>query len=282
MRAICRVLGSVAALVTVLGFGPLQPPDAAAEGLEVLRRPPDRKTFTDAQIASGFFEVAFGAEMGFRSGANRIRKYVKPVRVFIDNQASPDRRPALRAVVADIQARVAHLDIAVTERRQDANVVVRLVRDKDIDAVIRNLYGKRGDKIVKSLEPQCLSGFSRDSQHRIVRSEVILAVDAGEFVFLDCAYEELLQSLGPIQDARSNRWTMFNDDVQKGYFGVYDQYLLNILYHPRIKPGMTARQVRRLLPQIMPDVRAVVARNNKLATPRRARGSKQPRRKGGH
>ena len=32
---------------------------------------------------------------------------------------------------------------------------------------------------------------------------------------------------------------MFNDDVQMGFFGLYDQYLLNILYDPRIRAGMT-------------------------------------------
>ncbi len=26
---------------------------------------------------------------------------------------------------------------------------------------------------------------------------------------------------------------MFNDAVRMGFFGVYDQYILNILYHPR-------------------------------------------------
>jgi hypothetical protein len=58
---------------------------------------------------------------------------------------------------------------------------------------------------------------------------VILPVDAGEFTFYDCAYEELLQALGAINDDRSVPWTMFNDDVQMGFFDVYDQYLLNVL-----------------------------------------------------
>jgi hypothetical protein len=57
---------------------------------------------------------------------------------------------------------------------------------------------------------------------------------------------------------------MFNDDVQMGFFDVYDQYLLNILYHQEIKPGMTRAQVRALLPRIMPEVRAWVANINGL------------------
>jgi hypothetical protein len=60
---------------------------------------------------------------------------------------------------------------------------------------------------------------------------------------------------------------MFNDDVQLGYFGLYDQYLLNILYHPRIRPGMTRKEIEPLLRQILPEVRAWVARVNGLPHP---------------
>ena len=49
---------------------------------------------------------------------------------------------------------------------------------------------------------------------------------------------------------------MFNDNVQMGFFGIYDQYILNVLYHPRVRAGMTRAEVRALLPEIMPEVRA--------------------------
>jgi len=93
---------------------------------------------------------------------------------------------------------------------------------------------------------------------------VFLVADTNDFTFYDCAYEELLQALGPINDTDKVSWTMFNDDVQMGFFGVYDQYILNILYHPRITAGMTAAQVRVLLPEIIPEVRAFVAKTNNL------------------
>jgi hypothetical protein len=73
-----------------------------------------------------------------------------------------------------------------------------------------------------------------------------------------------LQALGPINDDPSVPWTMFNDDVSLGFFGVYDQYLLNILYDPRIRPGMTAAEVSALLPSVLPTVRAHIARTNRL------------------
>src|SRR5437588_543741 len=97
-----------------------------------------------------------------------------------------------------------------------------------------------------------------DNKAKPDRSSQVAAVvaDAGEFVFYDCIYEELLQSLGPINDDTTVPWSMFNDDVQMGFFDLYDQYLLNILYDRRIRPGMTRTEVGALLPEVLPQVRA--------------------------
>jgi hypothetical protein len=229
---------------------------AAAEPREIgARRAAERKAFSDA----------LGAEYRVAGRVDRIRKYDRPVRVYIDSRAKPDRRRQVADVVADIRARVRHLDIAVTENRTDANFVVTLVRDRDLNRTLVSFYGKqRARHIQRSLEPQCLSGFRKDDSFRILHSDVIIVVDAGETIFFDCAYEELLQALGPINDDSSVPWTMFNDDVQMGFFGVYDQYILNLLYHPRVRPGMTAPELRDLLPHILADVREWVAQVNGL------------------
>ncbi|MBX6425952.1 MAG: DUF2927 domain-containing protein [Variibacter sp.] len=238
---------------------------AAAQHPEIeKRRAAERTSFSDAEIARGFFKVAFGAELGLGGRVDRIRKYEQPVRVYVEGAAPPERHTAVARVVDDIRRHVAHIDIAMTRERRDANFIVRLVRDRDLARTVRAIYGANGSRIVRSLEPQCLSGIRKDDRYRIVGSDVILVVDAGTFIFYDCAYEELLQALGPIRDDPTVPWTMFNDDVQMGFFDVYDQYLLNILYHPRIRAGMTRAEVRRLLPAIMPDVRAFVAAANGL------------------
>lgn len=252
-----RIL-SVLALLVVLTVG------AGAESLEISsRRATERKTFTDAEISAGFFSTAFGAELRIAGRSDRIRKYDVPVRVFIDNRAKPDRRRQMASVIADIEARVQHLDIAPTQNRADANVVVTLVRDRDLAGAIGKMYGRaRSRQIQRKLGPQCLSGFRKDDSFRITESSVILVVDAGDFIFYDCAYEELLQALGPINDTDAVPWTMFNDKVHKGFFDVYDQYLLNILYDPRIRPGMTVEEVKTLMPDVLPDVRAWIAKAN--------------------
>jgi hypothetical protein len=241
-------------------------PAASAENPAIaLRRSAERKTFTDSEIIDGFFKTAFGAEYHLAGRVDRIRKYDMPVRVFADGAGRPQRKAQLAKVVADIGQRVQHLDIAMADSSDDANILVNLVRDRDLSRTITSFYGsERAREIRASLDPQCLSGFRKNEKFEIQHSDVILTFDSSDFVFLDCAYEELLQSLGPINDTSSVPWTMFNDSVSMGFFDIYDQYILNVLYDPRIKAGMTVAEVKAVLPDVLADVRVWVRQINNL------------------
>ena len=256
------LLASVLAALA-LDIIPARPAPAEVPAI-VQRQRTEKKTFTDSEILEGFMKTAFGAEYHLAGRVDRIRKYEVPVRVFADGSRA-DRKAQLAKIVADIAAKVQHLDIAMSENNDDANVLVKLVRDRDLYRTIATFYGgERAKEIKSSLDPQCLSGFRKNEKFEIERSDVILTVDNGDFTFFDCAYEELLQSLGPINDTSSVPWTMFNDNVSMGYFDVYDQYLLNLLYDPRIKAGMTVAEVKTVLPDVLADVRAWVKKVNSL------------------
>jgi hypothetical protein len=252
-KPIVMALASMGLMLTGIGSGP-----ANAENPDISsRRASERTAFTDQEITDGFFKIAFSAELQLDAPVERVRKFDEPVRIFVVSKGLPDRRSEIAAIVADIRAHVNHLDVAVTNDRLAANFVIRLVAERDLKRTIRSLCGNdRARRIQQSLDPQCLSGIGKDERFRIRRAEVILPIDAGEFTFYDCAYEEMLQALGAINDDRSVPWTMFNDDVQMGFFDVYDQYLLNILYDPRVRPGMTKEEVNGLLPEVLATARA--------------------------
>jgi len=251
------LMASVFVLALLAGFGNVP---ARAENPEISsRRAAARTDFTDEEIREGFFKIAFSAELQLDKPAGRVRKFDEPVRIFVEAASGPDRRGELAQVVADIRSRVNHLDIAVTNDRHTANFVVRLVSERKLKSTIRALYGNgTAKRIQQALNPECLSGIGKDQRFRIRRAEVILPIDAGDFTFYDCAYEELLQALGAINDDNSVPWTMFNDDVQMGFFDVYDQYLLNILYDPRISAGMTKDEVDAVLPDVLSSARTWV------------------------
>ena len=258
-RPVVMALAAIALTLAAVNCGPAHAEDPDISS----RRAAERKDFTDEQIKDGFFKIAFNAELQLGAPAERVRKFDEPVRIFLDSKSNIDRRPEIAAVITDIRAHVNHLDVAVTDHREAANFVVRLVAARDLDRTIRSLYGNdKAKRIQQALNPQCLSGIGKDQRYRIRRAEVILPVDAGDFTFYDCAYEELLQALGAINDDRSVPWTMFNDDVQMGFFDIYDQYLLNILYDPRVRPGMTKQEVNALLPEVVSTARTWVGNIN--------------------
>jgi hypothetical protein len=253
---------AVVALTATITLGEFLPAQAENSAISI-RRATERTSFSNEEIKDGLFKTAFRAELQLGRHDERIRKFDEAVRVFVDNHGAPARTVDVAAIVDDIRARVHHLDLAVTADRKDANIVVILMPARDLARTIRSRYGESAaKKIQNSLHPQCLSGIAKDETYRIRRAEVILPVDADEFQFYDCAYEELLQSLGLINDDSSVPWTMFNDNVQMGFFDVYDQYLVNILYDPHIRPGMTKSEVDALLPDIFPTVRAWIAQAN--------------------
>jgi Protein of unknown function (DUF2927) len=255
---------ALAFVATAIAMGSWPSPALAEVPSIAARQRAEKKSFTDAEIVEGFMKTSFGAEFHLAGRVDRIRRYDGPVRVFADGNQT-GRKAQLAKVVADIGQRIQHLDIAMTDRAEDANIRVQLVRDRDLTRTIARSYGsERAREIKSSLDPQCLSGFRKNDRFEITRSDVILTVDNGDFVFFDCAYEELLQALGPINDTSSVPWTMFNDKVSMGFFDVYDQYILNLLYDPRIKPGMTVEQVKAVLPEALADVRAWVKKMNRL------------------
>src|SRR5215467_6209300 len=112
------------ALVTTAVVTALWPSRSVAETPAIAaKQRAEKKIFTDAEIVEGFMKTSFGAEYHLAGRVDRIRKYDAPVRVFADgNHAS--RKAQLAKVVADIGQRIQHLDIAMTDRPEAANVIV--------------------------------------------------------------------------------------------------------------------------------------------------------------
>ena len=113
------------------------------------RQRTEKKIFTDSEIVEGFLKTAFGAEYHLAGRVDRIRKYDGPVRVFADGNRA-DRKAQLAKIVADIAARVQHLDIAMAASLEDANVLVKLVRDRDLQRTIATFYGSERAREIRS------------------------------------------------------------------------------------------------------------------------------------
>ena len=90
-----------------------------------------------------------------------------------------------------------------------------------------------------------------DDLKSIALTDVVITSDDEEVIFQRCMVEEILQGLGPLADRGNKDFSIFNMDSLHTSFTVHDQVLMNILYDPRIKPGMSRSQVSKILPTVM-------------------------------
>ena len=64
----------------------------------------------------------------------------------------------------------------------------------------------------------------------------------------------MLHAFGLSNHDQHNPWTTLNQNRLVGYLTTYDRSLLALLYDPRIKPGMTIRHARAILPSIISNL----------------------------
>ena len=72
--------------------------------------------------------------------------------------------------------------------------------------------------------------------------------------------------MGAVNDDSSLAHSTFNDRNELDGFPLFDQFILNMLYHPRVRVGMTRDEVLPILPGVIQDIRgrveAAAARRN--------------------
>ena len=174
-----------------------------------------------------------------------------PVRVFADGANRADRKAQLAKVVADIAPRVQHLDIAMARerrRRQCRGQAGARPRSLPHHRQLLRQRTRQAKSAPRSIRNACPAfARTRSSRSSIPTSSspsTTATSSSSTAPMRNCCSRS-----GPINDTSSVPWTMFNDNVSMGFFDVYDQYILNLLYDPRIKAGMTVQEVKAVLPR---------------------------------
>lgn len=203
-------------------------------------------------IKRDFMRVVMSAEYGGNSKFGRsVKKYDKTVRFAIINHSKLDRQQAVRNFIWTLPSKVSGLKTSVVTNPKKANFRIHVV-DKDQYAnVIRNeVYGDPN----KRVRGKCFVRVLASNNDRSIGStDVVIRSDDGERLFQRCMIEEILQGLGPLADRGNKNYSIFNTASQHSSFTIHDQVLMNILYDPRIKPGMSKSQVAKILPTVMHD-----------------------------
>jgi len=232
--------------------------------------------FDARDLATNFLRIALrdeyvteGDGLVARETESRLRRWNKPVRMQLIFGATVAEEQRLRDTedVTAFAARLAEvtgLRIIQTDARANFHVLVLNEDDRrafgpELDALMPGMTRatKRAfldlpkDQLCAVIGALNADGVTYDRAIALIRGE------HPPLMRLSCIHEELAQGLGLANDSPQARPSIFNDDEEFAYLTRHDELLLEMLYDPRLEPGMTvdtaAPLVRRIAEEIIAE-----------------------------
>jgi Protein of unknown function (DUF2927) len=192
-----------------------------------------------------------------------LRRWDRPVRLQAHFGASvpEDVRETDRAFLsryADRLARVAGHSIRAVGSGGNFHVLY-LNRDEQLAAgpLLRQIMPSLSDATINEITS--LPRFNFCSVYSIseaanpnvyVAAIAIIRTEHPDLLRRSCVHEEVAQGLGLPNDSPTARPSIFNDDEEFALLTTQDEMLLNMLYNPRLSPGMTPDEARPILREL--------------------------------
>ena len=221
------------------------------------------KTFQKLVFFDEYGSDGFGSRASRESG--QLRRWETPVRYSVEFGATvpAQRRDADRAEIrrfVDRLSRVTGHPITLSNREANFHVIVAGYDDRaEIEQRIRRLVPEISDGTLKALvtpprQIQCLvAAFSdRSAPQKYTQAIAVIRDEHPLLIRRSCIHEELAQGLGISNDSPTARPSIFNDDDEFALLTTHDEYLLQMLYDPRLQAGLT-------LEEAAPTIRAIAS-----------------------
>lgn len=219
--------------------------------------------FNSRDVVENFVRIAMfeeyaniGGRIVARQTPSRLHRWETPVRMSVEFGASvpADQRRMDRANVtkyANRLGRVTGLDIRQTNTAPNYHVFI-VNEDERVE------LAPRIRQILPGIDPAAMNAvvdmprstfclvFAWDPTDSGSYTNAI-AIIRGEHpdrMRLSCIHEELAQGMGLSNDSPSARPSVFNDDEEFGLLTTHDEILLQLLYDPRLRPGMNENEAR--------------------------------------
>lgn len=195
------------------------------------------KKYTPEEI-NYFQEIAFGAE--FSDNSSIIRKWQGDLRIKVIGSPNSEDLKTLKTVINEINNLTSGINLKIVDNQ--ANVKIHFVPVSEF----------------RRYEPNYQSGnygyaWINWKQNNIINSANILITTTGvnQQERSHLIREELTQSLGLIRDSYKHKNSIFYQPwTDTNQYSHLDKTVIEILYRPEIRPGMTRTQVVSFLKSI--------------------------------
>ncbi len=229
-------------------------------------RPRAETAYSNSDVLRNFLSIALRAEAAddfAPDGSIAISKWQGPVRYRLAGAQPRDevQIAALSQHLSDLTG----LDIREAYDVERYNMDIRFVPRSHRASEMRELLATNwlGPRVASLAEgwrdyesDRCFTLTTRDPRSGITGTAHIFIKDELSPVWREtCIIEEMTQSLGLLNDDPRAIPSIFNDDGVYQSLTSHDELLLQVLYDPRIQPGMTRRNVVPLAEQVIAELR---------------------------
>ncbi|WP_111557774.1 DUF2927 domain-containing protein [Paracoccus sediminilitoris] len=236
-------------------------------------RVPQDAPITAETLTRDFMAIALrdeysrsGDALVSQSRSAPLRRWVQPVRLQLEFGPSTPvaERAAWRSEVTGFGNRLSDATghpIALTG--SGGNFAVLILSDDE-----RRAIGPRLSELVPGIPSQdaamlanlppaiscTVFAYSQGSASEYAHAVAVIRAELPDLLRTSCIHEEIAQGMGLANDSPTARPSIFNDDEEFALLTRHDELLLQILYDPRLRPGMTDAQAAPIVRQIASEL----------------------------
>ncbi|MEM9394226.1 MAG: DUF2927 domain-containing protein [Pseudomonadota bacterium] len=227
--------------------------------------------FDARDLARNFERIALydeytllGGRFVAQQNESRLRRWETPIRVqpyFGESVSLEQRAETTRELSAyvDRLAGITGAPLAMATGVANFHVLVLNVDEMAAsEELIKSLIPGVGRNTIEFITTMprftmcSVNAFSEDD--RYVAALVVIRAEHPALLRSSCIHEEIAQGLGLANDSPTARPSIFNDDDEFALLTAQDELMLNMLYDPRLSPGMTPSEARPMTKQIAAEL----------------------------
>lgn len=234
-----------------------------AKGKMRTERDPDDAPFTKDDLARNFIKIAmyseYDEELAAKPTEKTLGRWEEPIRyTFFGKGVTREDRKQMR----ELAFRVSHLTGQKIEPISNkSNFVIMYLDEAERRKINQEFQERWGDEFAEfnvrwasSWRNPCIGRLFYNKKGEITLGLVFIRNEIEGLFRESCLHEEIIQTLGLTNDDDDVRPSIFNDDEEFAFLTRHDEYLLQMLYDPRLSTGMTVKEVTPLLPSVLDDL----------------------------
>ncbi len=239
---------------------------ALAQGLLRTETAPPDATYSNAELARNFELIALHREFPTTNGPTGNPSEIHKWRGEVEWAAYGDPEPSDIEKIESLTKRLTPLTgLAFRQVRNGGDIRIFFLDEGQRHRLAQALRAEgkldedtllaawltRDDQLCVGLvghEDPELGGYSN---HALIG----IPTEVSDLMRASCVDEEFVQALGLFNDHPGVRPSIFNDDEEFALLTEHDEYLIRILYDPRLTPGMSAEEAMPIVKRIIAEIR---------------------------